>query len=67
MSSVEEEEEEEEEEKEEEEEEEEDVSLLSSLDNYQLCLKYQQVLFIVDRTLLFFSVICLPPQQLKSH
>ncbi|XP_023820838.1 neurabin-1 isoform X2 [Oryzias latipes] len=42
-SSVEEEEEEEEEEKEEEEEEEEDVSLLSSLDNYQLCLKYQQL------------------------
>lgn len=31
---------------EEEEEEEEDVSVLSSLDNYQLCLKYQQVLYI---------------------
>lgn len=31
---------------EEEEDEEEDVSVLSSLDNYQLCLKYQQVLYI---------------------
>ncbi len=30
---------------EEEEDEEEDVSLLSSFDNYQLCLKYQQVLY----------------------
>lgn len=31
---------------EEEEDEEEDVSFLSSLDSYQLCLKYQQVLDI---------------------
>lgn len=31
---------------EEEEDEEEDVSVLSSLDNYQLCLRYQQVLYI---------------------
>lgn len=30
---------------EEEEDEEEDVSDLSGLDNYQLCLKYQQVLY----------------------
>lgn len=33
----------EEEEVEEDEDEEEDASVLSSLDNYQLCLKYQQV------------------------
>lgn len=31
---------------EEEEDEEEDVSVLSSLDSYQLCIKYQQVLSI---------------------
>lgn len=31
---------------EEEEDEEEDVSILSSLDNYQICLRYQQVLYI---------------------
>lgn len=34
---------EEEEEEEEEDDEEEDVSVLSSLDDYQICLKYQQV------------------------
>lgn len=39
-------EEEEEEEDDDEEEEEEEVSALSCLDNYQLCLKYQQVLCI---------------------
>lgn len=33
-------------EEEEDEEEEEDLSVLSGLDNYQLCLKYQQVLYI---------------------
>lgn len=34
------------EEEEEEEDEEEDISVLSSLDSYQLCLKYQQVIYI---------------------
>lgn len=32
---------------EEEDDEEEDVSVLSSLDDYQICLKYQQVLLIL--------------------
>lgn len=34
------------EEEEEDDDEEDDVSVLSSMDNYQLCLKYQQVLHI---------------------
>lgn len=34
-------------EEEEEADEEEDMSFISSLDNYQLCLKYQQVRFIL--------------------